>query len=423
MPRVEIKHFFIPAALLGLLSTTACSGDDDDSSKTPPTTKCDVSVSPTSNDNESVQNALVGLTDGQTLCLEKGTYHFNKILTLAGVSDVTVHGNGATRDDVVLDFKDQTSGDDAFTVLADGFTIENLTVKDAPGDGVKVTKAERPTFRNVRAFYTDPDLKKHGAYALYPAECNNVLIENCEVEGSTDAAIYLGQSTTGIVRNNKAHDCVIGIEAENSLDVEIYGNEAWNNTTGILVVNLPDLPHKGVQRVSVHDNVSYENNHDNFGDGFAAGIPPGTGMLIMASDSVQAFHNQIRDNGSPGLLLVSWPTFEALDPSFHTDDTLFDQYSESVFIHDNTFTNNGKSPKGSFADLGFTSVPDMIWDGVQDPNPPASKPPADQRRICIQNNGAATFLNLSIHDAPQNADLAPYDCSYPALPAITLPSG
>jgi parallel beta-helix repeat protein len=301
-----------------------------------------------------------------------------------------------------------------------------LTVKDAPGDGIKVTQSERPTFRNVHAYYTDPDLSKHGAYALYPAECNQVLIENCEVEGSTDAAIYLGQSTTGIVRNNKAHDSVIGIEAENSLDIEIYGNEAWGNTTGILVVNLPDLPHKGVHRVSVHDNISRENNHANFGDGFAAGIPPGTGMVIMASDSVQVFANQFRDNNSPGLLLVSWPTFELIDPSFHATDALFDQFSEGAYIHDNTFTNNGQHPASSFTDppVSLTTVPDIFWDGFVDPAKTEAdkvdkEPPPDQRHMCIKNNGTATFINFIAN----GRDLAPYNCEYPALPAITLSSG
>ncbi len=388
---------------------------------------CDVVVSPSSDDVSAVQNALIDAKAGDTICLTKGTYKFDKIITLNGTSDVTFKGVGDTRDDVVLDFAGQSSGNDAFTVEADGFTIQDLTIKDAPGDGVKVTKSDRPTFRNVRAFYTAGSVKGNGAYALYPAESTNVLIEDCEVEGSSDAAIYLGQSTTGIVRNNKAHDCVIGLEAENSLDVDMYGNEAYGNTTGILIVNLPDLPKKICQRISVHDNYSHENDHENFGSGYAAGLPRGTGMVIMGAQGVDVANNKFENNSGPGITIVSWPTFSLLG-NLTTKDATFNQYAETMYVHDNTFTGNGKNPQDAYsgAPLNFTSIEDIIWDGDADPN--ADPTTADARRLCIQNNGTATFRNLNgiggiLDPTQQSTDLTSQDCSFPPLPAVTLGDG
>ena len=334
---------------------------------------CNVVVEPGSNDTETVQGGLIKLKTGQTLCLKPGTYHFDKLITLNGTTNVTVKGLGSTRDEVILDFKGQTSGDDAFTVQADRFTIENLSVKDPPGDGVKVTNSDRPTFRNVHAFYSTGSVSTNGGYALYPAECTNVLIEECEVEGSTDAAIYLGQSTTGVVRKNKAHDSVIGIEAENSMDVEVYDNEAWHNTTGILIVNLPGLVHEGVQRVSVHDNFAHENDLKNFAPilgqdagltALAAGSQQGVGILVLAADSTEIFKNTVQKNTGTGILLASWDTFATVsNPPLTYDDPKYDEYTELVHLHhDNIMSENGITPPEPL-NLIHMPLEDIVWDG------------------------------------------------------------
>jgi parallel beta-helix repeat protein len=428
-PPAHAGSILLLAALA--LSAVACASDDESggSGGTTLPDGCDALIAPSDNDVQTLQGALIDAETGDTICVQAGTYTFDKIVTLEGTSGITIKGIGASRDDAVFDFKNQTSGDDALTVQADHFTIENLTIKDPPGDGVKVTNSNFPTFRNVRAYYSTGAVATNGAYALYPAECTNVLIEGCEVEGSSDAAIYLGQSTTGIVRNNKAHDCVIGIEAENSEDVEIHDNEAWNNTTGFLIVNLPDLPHKGIRRINVHDNFSHENDHENFGADFAAGLPPGAGFTIMAADNVELWNNTIENNSGTGMLIVSWPVFAAVG-GLSTTDPDYDQYTTAVYIHDNTFSGNGQNPHGGLEIIkgAGQTLEDIVWDGDLDPN--ADPATADQRRICIQNNGSATFRDFQFSAVPsgigdltvQTTDLAPHDCSYPALSPITLPA-
>jgi parallel beta-helix repeat protein len=62
--------------------------------------------------------------------------------------------------------------------------------------------------------------------------------------GASDAGIYVGQSKHIIVRNSKAYQNVAGIEIENSWYADVYENEAFNNTGGILVFDLPDLIQK-----------------------------------------------------------------------------------------------------------------------------------------------------------------------------------
>ena len=72
--------------------------------------------------------------------------------------------------------------------------------------------------------------------------CQNVLIEHCDRILCFRCGIYVGQSTDVVIRDNLAHHNVAGIEIENSRNVDCYNNRAENNTGGILIFNLPDLP-------------------------------------------------------------------------------------------------------------------------------------------------------------------------------------
>ena len=67
------------------------------------------------------------------------------------------------------------------------------------------------------------------------------------------------------------------------------------NTGGILIFSLPDLPKKIGRHCRVYDNKVFENNHPNFAPkGTAvAGVPAGTGIMIMANRHVEVFGNTI----------------------------------------------------------------------------------------------------------------------------------
>ena len=190
-------------------------------------TGCDTILAAGADDTTRVQTALIEVKSDSTVCFCPGTYKINQQLSLT-VPKVTVRGAGKNIGDTVLDFAgaaDGASGNDTMLVTADDFTIENLTVKNTPGNGVVVRQAERPTFRKLSVFWDGGAKASNGAYAIYPVECKDVLVEDCDVHGASDAAIYVGQVTGALVRNNKAYESVLGIELENTTDGEVYGNE------------------------------------------------------------------------------------------------------------------------------------------------------------------------------------------------------
>ena len=74
-----------------------------------------------------------------------------------------------------------------------------------------------------------------------------------------------------------------------------YNNVLTDNTGGILVFDLPDIPQQGGHHVRVFNNRSLANNTTNFApEGNIVGlVPAGTGVLIMANSDVEVFDNVI----------------------------------------------------------------------------------------------------------------------------------
>ena len=128
--------------------------------------------------------------------------------------------------------------------------------------------------------------------------CTDVVIEGCKVAGASDAGIYVGQSKNIIVRRNTVEKNVAGIEIENSTQADVYENLATDNSGGILVFTMPDLPTKDGRLCRVFNNKVLANNHDNFAPkgNIVATVPPGTGIMIMANDQVEVFDNTIEKN-------------------------------------------------------------------------------------------------------------------------------
>ena len=198
-----------------------------------------------------------------------------------------------------------------------------------------------------------------GTYGLYPVQSTDVLIERTEVVGNHDAGIYAGQCENVVVRESVVYGNVIGIEIENTLTAEVYDNLAYDNTTGILVVLLPNLTSQVSRDTKVYNNVVHDNNVDNFGraGNTVSLLPPGIGILILSSDNTEAYNNRVSGNKTSGIAifnLESTGMFQELD---------VDPTPEYNYLHDNIYENNGYDPDQFVKDLGIP-VGDILWDGT-----------------------------------------------------------
>ena len=378
----------IPSLLLvSVLALGACQASSEEDGV--------VRVDPGSDAQEVLQTALLTVSPGTVIELGEGRFEFEGSLSL-DVANVTLRGLGT--DKTILDFSRQEAGTggEGILVTSDGFTVEKLSVENTKGDAIKVVGASDVTFRSVRVDWAGPPKTENGAYGLYPVQCTNVLIEDSEVRGASDAGIYVGQSENIIVRRNKVWQNVAGIEIENSYGADVYDNVVTDNTGGILVFSLPELPVKNGRDARVFRNQVINNNQPNFGlaGAIISTLPSGTGIQIMANENTEVFENEIRDNQTYNVAVLSF-----LVTGREYDDPEYDPFAEGIYIHDNTFSGGGDNPQGialeRAAFIGGT-FPDIVYDGFVDPEKMVDGETPAALGIYVENNGDADFVNLDL---------------------------
>jgi parallel beta-helix repeat protein len=261
---------------------------------------------------------------------------------------------------------------------------------------------------------------------LYPVQCENVLIDGSVAIGASDAGIYVGQSNQVVVKNSRAEFNVAGIEIENTTNADVFDNVATNNTGGILVFNMPNLPQAG-SKTRVFNNQISNNNTANFArEGTAvAGVPAGSGVVINSNDEVEVFANTFKDNATANIIISSYFSSGYAD---RATTEAFDPYPESIFIYDNSFSGGGDSPDGvelqalRISKYGLTgSFPDIIWDGfVNEAVLVQGQLPAI-KKICVKN-GESKVLNVDMPNDYANVtdDSSQFDCELPKLAAVNL---
>ncbi|MCA9212724.1 MAG: right-handed parallel beta-helix repeat-containing protein [Planctomycetales bacterium] len=385
-------------------------------------------IEPGPNVQREAQEALILAEPGEIIEFAEGKFDFTGTLSLDGIENVTIRGQGM--DKTILSFAGQKAGTggEGLKITADKITVEHLTIEDTPSDALKVENADGVTLRHVRTWWTQGPSSENGAYGIYPVLCSDVLVEDCVAECASDAGIYVGQSRRAILRRNRAERNVAGIEIENTVGADVYENESTGNTGGLLVFSLPGLKVKNGRQCRVYDNRIYENNHPNFADpgAIVSTVPPGTGLMIMANDQVEVFNNEIRGHITHNCAVISY-----LLTGKRFDDAQYDAYPESIHIHDNKFADGGTDPKGEigqmYSQLVGQRMPDIVIDGFVDESKFSDGQLPDNLRICITNNGDITFANLDAVNLLQNKppnfsnDLQPHAGSHEPLPAISIP--
>ena len=351
-----------------------------------------ITIYPSADPYTEIQEALILANPGDIVHISEGFYKLEDSLSI-DIDNLTLQGDGLNK--TILSFKDQMSGAQGLSVTSDGVTLQDFAVEDAKGDAIKVKGVHGISFIRVRTEWTNGPDELNGAYGLYPVESKNVLIDSCVAIGASDAGIYVGQSENIIVKNSRAEFNVAGIEIENSYYADVFDNHAENNTGGILVFDLPDIPQQGGHHVRVFRNKSINNNTDNFApEGNIVGeVPRGTGIIIQANSHVEIFENDIGGNDTVNIAIVTY--------GYETEDKNYYPHPRAIQIHKNRFTKSGNNPDletGELAkilyELSDKNMPDIFWDGILPMKQIIFGQP-DNEKLILGDNGSATFLTIN----------------------------
>ncbi|NWG06702.1 MAG: right-handed parallel beta-helix repeat-containing protein [Chloroflexi bacterium] len=296
--------------------------------------------------NETIQQAVDRSGPGDTIEVPYGIYHEAVVLDWSDVKLIGVPNEKGEWP--VLDGEGTRS--DGVIASGNNFEMAFFAVKNYTSNGVLVEGS-------TGVYLHDMYIENTGVYGVYPVRCTDVLIERIEATLMNDAAVYAGKSENVVIRETETYGNVIGVELENTVNGEVYNNYAHDNTVGIFIDLLPQLPSKVSLYTKVYDNRVENNNGENFArpGSSPALIPPGTGMLILAADHVEIYNNTIKGNKSGGLAVFN------LTVGFSTNEIDVDPNPEYVHAHNNTYENNGYDADPFVQKMlgrGF----DIIWD-------------------------------------------------------------
>lgn len=373
-----------------------------------------------SNMEKLFQTQLIMAEDGSTVQFPEGKFQLSNTLWLDGKKNITLRGSGQGK--TTLSFLNQKQGAEGIKITnAQNIVVEHLTVEDAKGDLIKTQQVDGLVLRDITAQWTGEPKPSNGSYALYPVQCSRVRIERCTAIGASDAGIYVGQSDSVWVTDCVAKWNVAGIEIENTTNAWVWKNKAFDNTGGILVFDLPDLPKKRGGNVFVYDNLITRNNYRNFAPpgNIVGKVPPGTGVMILATNGVEVYNNKIWENKTASTAIVSYFITET-----PIKDKEYNPYPSRIYIHDNLYSMGKRKPTWK-NQLGFIlwwkfgkKVPHILYDGIQNPDWLDAEGRLKQGyEICIQNNENGSFANiradkLGLFKGKISKDKRPYDCRF-----------
>jgi uncharacterized repeat protein (TIGR03806 family) len=349
--------------------------------------------------------AMIQALPGDVIEFGCGYFELDSALQLTNTEDVTIRGCG--RDATVLSFKTSNTPEGILAVNVHGLWIEDLTVLDTGGNGIELRGVDHARIQRVRALWssgggrespnpitaanafandaallkvactdpptlnpdapenqlpgldtTSPDYTvsaKSGRYGIYPVASENILVDEVESVGASDAGIYVGQTNNAIIRNSRAAYNVFGFEIENVQGGEYANNIAECNTGGFLIYDLDGLRQYG-DRSRMYGNISRNNNTYNFTSGGIVGsVPPGSGMITLSYDRIEIFDNLFENNNTAGIIHTSYEIFP--EGAGRPVEKRIDWYSEGVYIHGNRFVNNGNGlPRPTTTDLANGEV-------------------------------------------------------------------
>ncbi|MEZ4887857.1 MAG: parallel beta-helix domain-containing protein [Chitinophagales bacterium] len=412
------KQLLLLFTILGLLIVSSCDKDDDN-----PEDDKTLKIEAGATADVDAVAAFINVEDGGTIEFGEGTFTIDQALIMSDKNNVLIKGQGRAK--TILDFSGQNSGGESIKI-SDGtnITLCGFTLQNGVSDAIKTQSIDGIRFSDISTTWVGDVLQNNGNYGIYPVLCNNVEIEGCYARGASDAGIYVGQSTNIVVKNNTMEENVAGVEIENCINADVHDNNIQNNSAGILVYDLGNITSiRNGSKCRVFDNNILNNNHQNYApnpNGLIGRLPVGSGIVLLATDSVEVFGNNLVSNNLASISMASYEfTGEEFDPSTGYNPRLrYINIHDNIIMRDNTFptTLNQAAQEIQFILSFFAAdIPEIVYDGIS-----GAGSTADQN-FRIVNNGNINMVNFNLQTDPNGTSPTPVDMTqFEGTAALTL---
>lgn len=366
------------SALASVVTITALAGC---SSTTGPGTDDIVNVP---NDVATITEATEKVAPGGLILIEPGVYEEQ---VLVDTPDITIRG--LDRNETIID----GGGTRPYGIaaIADGVSVENLTVTNTVFYGVLITglhDEEGPDAHGVDGYDTldpieNPPVERfaidhvtaynNGLYGLYAFNARHGVISNSYASGSADSGIYVGQCTECDIEvsSNVAEHNAVGFENANASDsVYVVGNRFSHNRVGATFLSNYQEAFAPQRANLVVGNLFASNTSDDSPSQADGGF--GIGVGIAGGTDNRFERNRIEDNPRAGVMLSSTEDLAALGNSF----------SDDVFAHNgvdvaNVSTDRAPAQGNCFTADKLVTAPSNLLEGCGLGSDQPSAPQAD----------------------------------------------
>ena len=304
-----------------------------------------IRVAPTGS-TSAIQTAVDEAVPGDPIVVAPGTYSGPTVsvktsgLTITGSSAAIIDATGDTYGITVGTQLTFDPGPSCPAYGVSDFNINGLSVRNAEETGIFL-------FGVDKFEVSGGDYLNNGEYGIFPRCSRDGLISQNSGGGGNDATIYVGVDKNTVVEKNRLAGGELGIELENTDNSVVQGNKLTDNTTGIFVIVLPNLPTTSTETALIEGNVVHKNNRPNpfppvcqapgtppgcveeFFDDLQL-LPSGSGIVNVGGHNVTIRGNVVNNNDTVGIGVVENPFG-------------FGSSNDTVVV-DNTIVQNGKNP-------------------------------------------------------------------------------
>lgn len=389
-------------------------------------------------DAPTISEAASRVKSGQTILIAPGTYNESVVID---VPDVTIAGTD--RNTVVLDGQGRQG--EGILVVADGVSVQNLTVKSYLFNGVLVTglrDGKAGSARGVEGYARldpakYPPLQRYvvdsvtaynnGLYGIYIFNSQNGTVIDSYASGAADSGFYLGQCTqcNSVFRGNVAENNAVGFENANASDsVYVVQNNFSGNRIGATFISNYQEAFSPQRNNVVAGNVISSNNQQDSPAQAEGGF--GIGLGVAGATNNTFSRNLIENNARVGISVTNTEDLPAIGNQF-----LDNSFSGNALDYANIASNRAGSRANCLQPIDSLSV---LPSGGALTQCPASQdeilPSSDPSKLPQLNTPAGvSFLKVTKSPAQPNKpvstrrQLLPTVPEFPNPTTISLPTG
>jgi hypothetical protein len=290
----------------------------------------------------SIQNDIDAAPPGGIVNVAPGTYHEQLLID----KPLTLSGPAPSLGEAIIDAAGLTPGEPTIQILASNVLVENLTLQNGPGQGIRAGSAAFPGLTAITI--RNNIIKEHDLAGVLTANGAALLVEGNTI---VDNGKAVGFQRVGVYLYPHGQTQVLGNVIKNNFTDGIF---ARASSSGLLIAGnlIEDHNNSGITLAWDETNVTIQDNEiSNCGQG----INEEQGGIVIVQSMAESITGNTIQNCNPYGLHWGWtPTFgPAPSQILIAGNTITDAVQDGIFLF-------SQGPGGFISPDPFPLEPDIL---------------------------------------------------------------